>query len=618
MRRKAIFFITTMFVFAVLTGLAATLASNLFQTQVNTGVTVRVNRDTVNVRLVPAIGAEVIGFANEGFTATATGRSGDGEWVRIDFSGEEGWIGFPVIDITGDFNSLPVADPRSIPYGGFEAPLAGQSNATSPVSGRLADSGLRIRSGPGRGYVILANAPRFTVFPVTGRTENNSWFQVNYEGTLGWVSARWVTLQDGASVLDVPIGGVVASAPPIGADDSDYENTLRLFLARLDLAQPSIDELRSIYAGAALGQRPQCFDFPARPSNFNVPNPLLAANYQVLDPLQRDFNEAMANVRLALDILIDACQQPGPVVTSQPVVLAGLQAVETADEQFEELRRRLFQLLPPEREIGPNDCVFQYIGQTEILPVIFFNELFRDFFDDGRVAGGYCVDITGGTYVRIEVLVADGNFDPVVSISPLNNPTNFLGVGRSDGEGITLVLGPVLIPETGRYLIILNDENFGVREDPLFGEVVTYVTAAVDENDLGPALMLDAVTGEVTVGGTVAVTDDPLDDTLEEEPPANVNNSFLNQENPNVVCPGITLTCSQLLTCDEAIACYNAGNTGLDGDGDTVPCGNLCDSRLDGTDLEEDDDDDDPIEEDDDGCEETPDDDDDNLCDELA
>jgi hypothetical protein len=42
-------------------------------------------------------------------------------------------------------------------------------------------------------------------------------------------------------------------------------------------------------------------------------------------------------------------------------------------------------------------------------------------------------------------------------------------------------------------------------------------------------------------------------------------------------CPNISATCGQLNSCDEARACYAAGNTSLDGnDKDGIPCESLC------------------------------------------
>jgi uncharacterized protein YraI len=152
-------------------------------------VTILVNRDGVNVRVMPAIGAEVLGFVQAGNTFPATGRSPDNEWVRIDFNGQEAWIGLAVLNVFGDLNSLPVADPRTIPYGGFESPRSGSSSATSPIMARLPQSGIRLRAGPATAYPVLANAPRYAIFSLLGRTLNNTWVQINYEGTLGWVAA---------------------------------------------------------------------------------------------------------------------------------------------------------------------------------------------------------------------------------------------------------------------------------------------------------------------------------------------------------------------------------------------------------------------------------------------
>jgi uncharacterized protein YgiM (DUF1202 family) len=41
-------------------------------------------------------------------------------------------------------------------------------------------------------------------------------------------------------------------------------------------------------------------------------------------------------------------------------------------------------------------------------------------------------------------------------------------------------------------------------------------------------------------------------------------------------CPGITLTCTKLSSCDQAKACLAAGNKKLDKDGDGIPCESLC------------------------------------------
>lgn len=45
--------------------------------------------------------------------------------------------------------------------------------------------------------------------------------------------------------------------------------------------------------------------------------------------------------------------------------------------------------------------------------------------------------------------------------------------------------------------------------------------------------------------------------------------------NPGL-CPGEGVRCTQLSTCEQALACLAAGNRGLDRDGDGIPCEALC------------------------------------------
>lgn len=103
------------------------------------------------------------------------------------------------------------------------------------------------------------------MFPLTGRTANNAWVQVNYEGTLGWMLAGYVEIQDNRSIIELPIDGVVASAPPMSDDTREnYFGTLRLMLERLDLAQPSLNSIRGTWTTVALGDRAACQNFPAK------------------------------------------------------------------------------------------------------------------------------------------------------------------------------------------------------------------------------------------------------------------------------------------------------------------------------------------------------------------
>jgi len=553
MRKTALWLMTS------LVSLCLSLGTVSAQQLPQTSITILVNRDGVNVRVAPALGADVLGFVSAGWTAPANGRSPDNQWVRIDFNGQEGWIGLAVINVFGDLNSLPIADPRTIPYGGFESPRSGTTSATSGISGRLALSGLRLRAGPGPAYPVLANPLRFTVFSLLGRTANNAWLQVNFNGTLGWVATQWVEIQGGAAITDLPIDGIVADAPPQSDDTREnYMGTLRLMLARIELAQPSLDSIRGTWTTVALGQRSACQNFPARPSDMNIANPLLAAFYPTLNPLMLDFNTAMSNVRLAIDLWIEACGQPQPAngVIGQATVQGALNVIQTADGQFADLRRRLNDLIPPEVQLGADECLFTFQEQFDVLKIITKGQLVLDSFDQRKSATGYCIDANAGDALRIEVLKVTGNLEPFVSFSPLDNPTQFLAVGRGISGQNLLTVGPILISNTGRYLIVLSDAS----ETPGPSSYALLVTNIAGVTLIGPGLGIDPTTGQVVVNPVQAVSTAIPGLTITATPFG------------TTTCPSTGFTCSQLFTCQEAHACLQAGNFSLDADNDGIPC----------------------------------------------
>ncbi|MBN8618513.1 MAG: SH3 domain-containing protein [Anaerolineae bacterium] len=528
-----------------------------------------VNRDNVNIRMAPALGADIAGTVNAGYATTANGRSPDSQWLRIDFQGQEAWVGVAVITVlSGDVAALPVGDPRTIPYGGFESPRAGASDASSPISGRLAQSGLRLRAGPSTAYPILANPLRYTVFPLTGRTANNGWLQVNFEGTLGWVVTRYVEIQNGANINDLPIDGIVASAPPQSEETLDnYIGVLQFMLDRVNIAQTSLDQIRGTWTTVALGERAACQNFPARPTDVNIAQPILAAFYTTLEPLRVDFNAAMANVRLAIDLWLEACRQPQPPsgIIGEATVIGALNAIQAADGQFADLRARLTALLPS-FNLQADECLFTFDDQFDILKIINKGQLVVDKLTPRKFVTGYCFDANAGDAIRVELLQINGNLKSLVSISPFDNPTNFLGVGRNLVDEEVLTLGPINITATGRYLLVISDTEEN-RIQPLQSEYALLVTNIAGLPVVNPGLGRDPNTGQVVVNPIPVSTSAPLL-PLETATPAG---------STVVTCPSLTFTCVQFTSCAEAQACLAAGNFTLDPDGDSIPCEeNLC------------------------------------------
>lgn len=536
------------------------------------GISIVVNRDNVNVRLLPAIGAEVLGYVNAGTVfENVQARSGDNQWFRVDFLGQQGWIGAPVVTVLNgaDINALPVADPRTIPYGGFEQPRAGITSVTSGITGRLVESGLRVRGGPGRAYPVLANAPRYTVFQLLGRTADNTWWQVNFEGTLGWVDARYVQEISSPEAFNLPVDGIIADGLPVSLPTGDaYVDTLRLMLARLDLAQPSIDRMRELWNAIALGGRAPCGDYPPRPSNYNIPLPLLSAFNATLGPLETDFNQAMGFVRQAIDLFIEACStnQPPQGLIGVGGAAVGLQAVNEADGRFADLRARLLALIPDDRALTDNECLFNFNNNSEIVQRLIPGQAILITWQERQYVRGLCFDGTAGEVYRFELVRANGNVRPQVLIASFASPTNFIAAGRLAADDEYLAITNITIAETGQYLIVLND--FGDDTRPLpNGDLALLLTNVTGfTTNLAPGLRLDEATGQVIVNPIL----EPLIATGEQPGSQIVQ--------PPVTCPNALFTCAQLSSCDQARAClFNAGNLSLDPDGDGIPCEeNLC------------------------------------------
>ncbi len=532
------------------------------------------NRDGVNVRILPAIGAPLAGIVNSGYTDLAEAISGDGQWLRFSFEGNDAWVGFPVISvIEGDLASLPVEDPRTIPYGGFENPRAGLTNVTSQNQGRLEFSGLRVRGGPGLGYPVLANAPRYAVFSLLGRNEEGSWVQVNHEGTLGWVATQYVQFLTAGGVNNLPVGGIVADALPFSERTFDsYTDTLRLLLSRIEIAIASLEGIRARWTSVALGGNLQCGGYPFQPTDYNIPNPVLAAFYGTLDSLQTDFNQSMGSLRRAIDLLIDVCE--GRRVAGETVNEA-LDLINQVDALFASMRARLIALIPPDFAFDPaTACLFTFNNRSEVIDRLVVNQVRSITLTPDDRVDGFCFDGEAGRSYKLEVLAFTGNPQPRVSVSPFDNPTNFVSVGSASAERTLISVAPILIPATGRYLVIISDLQD--RQAPIQGEIAVLLT------DVTGLSASTAANLSIDANGNLIVNPFPNQNTIFTPIPGAFATSTSLPGGPGVSpanCPNVTYTCAQIQavggSCDTARSCLLAGNTSLDPDADGTPCENV-------------------------------------------
>lgn len=526
-------------------------------------IRILVLNEYVNIRITPAIGAPVIDSVAGGYVFDiVTARSGDNQWVRVDYLCQEGWVNLAPVQVMdgGDITTLPAADPRSVPFGGFESPRAGFTTQQGTISARATD-GLRIRSGPSTGYPTLASIQFNQQFTLTGRNRCGSWVQVSFEGTLGWVSATFIQQLGSGNLNDLLEGGIVADdlVPQVDGDE-EYFTTLRLMLSRLELAQISLDSIRTAWTDAALQGRVVCRDYPARPSDFIVAVPLLAANGEIMNPLLFEFNSAMQDIRDAIDLFIQVCNQPGtgnPV--GQTTVEGALNTINRADQTVITLRQRLNELIP-ELNADIDQCLLVFNRSAELLPQVQFGVIYGDSITRRTYARGYCFNGIEGQELNLQVLpIPDAELKTFLAVSALDNPTDFIAINEGT-PGVLQTIGPIILPSTGTYLIIIADLQEDSSERASFGEyafILSDLTFGTSFRGLG----YDEDTNSI-------ILEDPVDLSFSVAPTQGVT----------ATCPNLGFSCSQLFSCDEASACLQQGNFGLDLNADGIACneaGNL-------------------------------------------
>ena len=93
------------------------------------------------------------------------------------------------------------------------APKAGASTATVKTSAGVK---LRVRSGPGSNYPIVARLANGQTVNVIGRDAGGKWLQVELGapgGDFGWISANYATTN--ASVAKLPVSNAISKAAPV-------------------------------------------------------------------------------------------------------------------------------------------------------------------------------------------------------------------------------------------------------------------------------------------------------------------------------------------------------------------------------------------------------------------
>jgi uncharacterized protein YraI len=162
----------------------------------NTGTAVTITTSRLNVRNAPNTGGTIIAKVNQGEVYPVVGANADQSWWQINVNGTVGWVFGRFVTVGGNAN-VPVTNTTAA----FAAPASTGFTVTALDT-------VNIRNIPStRGSTVLSKLQRGGLAQVVGRNANGSWWQVDFQGVVGWVSARYAQLQSGVALNSIPVTG---------------------------------------------------------------------------------------------------------------------------------------------------------------------------------------------------------------------------------------------------------------------------------------------------------------------------------------------------------------------------------------------------------------------------
>jgi uncharacterized protein YraI len=185
----------------------------------------------VNIRSRPHRRGERLGGLYFNQSVKIIGRNDQANWfwfIYPESPDGTAWVQANAINLQGEIGLLPIILLPDDPEKRFAVPpLLPPTDGTPlplvpPGPDAMTGSALQllnVRTGPGLGYLSMGTIPSGTALSMTGRLEDNSWFQIEYpSGPDGraWVSGALVELDVGAKRLPIYnlLATPVTEAPP--------------------------------------------------------------------------------------------------------------------------------------------------------------------------------------------------------------------------------------------------------------------------------------------------------------------------------------------------------------------------------------------------------------------
>ena len=176
----------------LLLGLAAVGAAQADGVRVGSEAEVLAD-DGANLRTEPSTGARVVALVGQARYVYVRSGPKDG-WYEVDYDGDVGWV-------HGDL--LGAARPRGTSRGDRSEAATAPRLVVGAEAQVSTDGGVNLRKEPGTeaGVVELVKNARI-VYVLDGprETSGESWYKVEFDGTVGWLAGRFLSAPQRGSV----------------------------------------------------------------------------------------------------------------------------------------------------------------------------------------------------------------------------------------------------------------------------------------------------------------------------------------------------------------------------------------------------------------------------------
>ena len=166
----------------------------------------------VNVRSGPDTTYTVLGVVTPADTLDITGKNEAGTWLRLNYSGQEGWVLADLMDVTGDLEAAPLAEAgaSAVLTSTITLPVVeGEPEAARPLEIRTLYN-TNLRDSYTTDAEVLATIPYNSALVPQGRTDDSNWISVTVDEQSGWVYAPILSFVSG----DVETLPILATVPP--------------------------------------------------------------------------------------------------------------------------------------------------------------------------------------------------------------------------------------------------------------------------------------------------------------------------------------------------------------------------------------------------------------------